>query len=194
MKISPRLLLVLFALVAVAQLFVPAKMIWDRESVLRTGEEFRFRTQPIDPTDPFRGKYISLFYPEQLVTVSTTNDWEWGEKIYVTLQTDSLGFATVENGSKEVPQINGPYIEATVSNIDYEDTTRLWVDLPFDRFYMEESKAYEAEQVYWQAGQDTLVTSYALVSVKDGQAVLKDVFINGTPIADVVRNNRLNEQ
>ncbi len=194
MKISPRLLLVLFALVAVAQLFVPGKMIWDREAVLRTGEEFRFRTQPIDPTDPFRGKYISLFYPEQLVTVSSTNDWEWGEKIYVTLQTDSLGFATVQNGSKDVPQINAPYIAATVSNIDYEDTTRLWIDLPFDRFYMEESKAYEAEQVYWQAGQDTLVTSYALVSVKDGQAVLKDVFIDDTPIADVVRNNRLREQ
>jgi hypothetical protein len=53
---------VLYALCAVIliQLFVPAYMIYNKYDILRTGEEFMFRVNPIDPYDAFRGRYVAL--------------------------------------------------------------------------------------------------------------------------------------
>jgi uncharacterized membrane-anchored protein len=55
-------ILPLFALTCLAQWFVPAQMIYDQEQVLREGKTYHFKTAPIDPSDPFRGKYITLSF------------------------------------------------------------------------------------------------------------------------------------
>ena len=60
--INKKTQIVLFVLVALAQLYVPAKMIWDQEDVLKNGSEYKFKTDPVDPNDPFRGKYITLSF------------------------------------------------------------------------------------------------------------------------------------
>ena len=57
MKTS-KLLIGCFALVAVAQLTVPAWMIVSHERTLLTGKVFKFRTAPVDPYDAFRGRYV----------------------------------------------------------------------------------------------------------------------------------------
>ena len=49
---------ILFIIVVCAQLFVPSQMIFQQEDVLKTGTAFKFKTQPVDPSDPFKGKYI----------------------------------------------------------------------------------------------------------------------------------------
>jgi uncharacterized membrane-anchored protein len=103
------LIAIVFLLMVAAQLFVPAKMISNREDVLKNGKEFKFKTAPIDPTDPFRGSYISLFFDETQFLLKDKNKWETGEKIYVYLKTDSLGYAKIDNVSKDKP----------VSNIDF---------------------------------------------------------------------------
>jgi hypothetical protein len=50
---------------------------------------------------------------------------------------------------------------------------------------MEETKAKPAEDIYrkYNRRRNTLNQSYALVAVKNGKAVLKDVYINDKPIA-----------
>ena len=58
--------------------------------------------------------------------------------------------------------------------------------MPFDRFYMEESKAPKAEKVYNAANSDQRKETYALVYIKDGTAVLNDVIIDGQSIATYV--------
>ena len=46
--------------------------------------------------------------------------------------------------------------------------------LPFNTFYMEETKAYDAEMAYVEANRDSLSNNiYALVYIKDDHAVLK---------------------
>ena len=55
---------------------------------------------------------------------------------------------------------------------------------------MEESKAYEAELTYRQSQRDTTKLTYALVSIKNGDAVLKDVLIDGISIKEIVETNR----
>jgi len=52
---------------------------------------------------------------------------------------------------------------------------------------MEESKAKPAEDAFRKAQRDSLPNNtYALVYVKDGKAVLDNVFINDVPIAKYV--------
>ena len=58
-----------FILMVLAQLYVPASMIFQKERVITQGTAYKFRTAPIDPNDPFRGKYITLSFNETGVKV-----------------------------------------------------------------------------------------------------------------------------
>ena len=186
---SKKLLLTAFILVALVQLYVPAKMIWDKENVIETGIEYKFKTAPIDPSDPFRGKYITLNYDENTAIVSDGQDWELGESIYVSLTTDNLGFAKIQSVSKTKPTDNESFIKAKVRFSSGNSSNKLTIDYPFDRYYMEESKAYDAELIYRQSQQDTNQVTYALVSIKNGDAVLKDVLIDGTSIREILKKS-----
>lgn len=182
---SQKIMLTAFVLVALVQLYVPAKMIWDKETILEAGLTYKFKTAPIDPNDPFRGKYITLSFDENTVTVSNEEDWTSGEMIYLSLTTDNSGFAKIKSTSKKKPVRSTNFIQAKVKYVLGNGTNKLTIDYPFDRYYMEESKAYDAEQVYRQSLRDTCKITYALIKVKDGDAALKDVMINGTSIREM---------
>jgi uncharacterized membrane-anchored protein len=186
---NKKILFAVFVLVALVQLYVPAKIIWDREEILKTGSEFKFKTVPIDPSDPFRGKYITLSYIENTVKVENENDWTMGEKIYVHLTTTKDGFAKVQSVSKEKPTENQDYLEAKVYYVSGNAANKLTIDYPFDRFYMEESKAHKAEIAYRQSQRDTSKMTYAVVRIKKGVAVLKDIMVDGIPIGEIVNPN-----
>ena len=59
--------LILLLLLVCLQLFVPAKMIYDHEAILNKGKVFKFKTAPVDPSDPIRGKYITLQFEAQIL-------------------------------------------------------------------------------------------------------------------------------
>ena len=187
---NKKLPLAAFILVALAQLYVPAKMILDRENILTSGIDFKFKTAPIDPNDPFRGKYISLQYENNVIEIQNEGDWLSGEDIYVILANDSNGFAKIESVSKTKPSDEVSFVKAKVSYVSDNGSQQLTVYYPFDRFYMEESKAYEAEKVYRESLPDSTQVAYALVKIKDGEAVLKDVLINDVSIKDIVNSER----
>ncbi|WP_425077363.1 GDYXXLXY domain-containing protein [Psychroserpens sp. S379A] len=174
-------LVALFIIVAIVQLTVPAQMIWQRESILKTGKAFKFKTQPVDPSDPFKGKYIYLNY-ELNSFISNEETWKRGQDIFVSITKDSLGFAKATAIAKQAPQ-HQTYVKAKV-DWSVKKNERVNFTLPFNEFYMEESKAYNAEVAHRNAQQDSLPNNtYALVYVKEGEAVLDNVFINETPIA-----------
>ena len=184
---SKTILLIVFIIVAIGQLYVPASMILERNDILKTGKEFRFRTAPIDPSDPFRGKYVWLNFNDDAVEVTDTT-WASGEKVFAVLAEDSGGMATVKSLHRERPTGIDDYLETTVQYTS-RNPTKVHLNFPFDRFYMEESKAYPAEQAYVEASMDTSITTYALINVKNGEAVLKDVHINGVSIRDIVEQS-----
>ena len=87
--------------------------------------------------------------------------------------------------SKEIPK-TGDFVKTKVDWYTARDST-LHFSLPFNEFYMEESKAYNAELAHRKAQRDSLPNNtYALVYIKDGEAVLDNVFINEIPIATFV--------
>ncbi|MCG8579007.1 MAG: GDYXXLXY domain-containing protein [Bacteroidales bacterium] len=185
-----KILISAFVLLALIQLFVPAKMIWDRENVIDKGTEYKFRTAPVDPSDPFRGKYITLNFKDDTFIVDDKADWSRGEPVYVYFATNKDGFAQIKAVTKEHLTDDVEYIRTKVRYITRDSTNTICVDYPFDRYYMEETKAYDAEHAYIQSQADTASVTYAIVRVKNGDAVLQDVLINEIPIKDLVEKKR----
>jgi uncharacterized membrane-anchored protein len=171
-------------------LAVPAKMIWDKENVLKSGKEFKFETAPVDPTDPFRGKYIALNYKENTYSSDNSSTWKEGDNIYVILKTNAEGFAVIDRVSKDKPAGDSDFVKAKIQSISGLRSNKITLAYPFDRFYMEESKAYEAEQVYNNTQRSSEEPTYALVHIKNGQAVLNDVVIGGVSIVEKVKESR----
>ena len=179
----------IFILIALIQLTIPVKSIYDQEQILTHGKEFKFQTVPVDPTDPFRGKYIALNFKENTIGVSTYEKWSKGEKVFVIVEEDKNGFAQVMYASKTVPNNHNHYLSAIVQRVTStkgESNLEIQIQYPFDRYYMEESKAKAAEDLYRKATADQKILTYALVNIKDGKATLKDVMIDGKSIKDLI--------
>lgn len=181
--------LILFIAMCIAQWVVPGKMILDSERVISEGTVYKFKTQPIDPSDPFRGKYVILNFEANRIALPDSSDWEPGEEVFITFTTDSAGYATAEAISREEPPA-GTFLRTTVNYASNYAPFVVTFRLPFDRFYLEESKASEAEKIYWQSQRDSSQVAYGLVSMGSGNAILKDVMINERSIVDLV--NELN--
>lgn len=171
-----------FALLVLLQLWTPAAMIWNREDVLKTGSAFKLRCAPVDPNDPFRGKYIILGFDENSLQQQEELKWQSGETIYVQMKNDSDGFAKINSVHKIKPVNQTDFIKAEVNYFSNDSNNEIFIEWPFIRFYMEESKAYAAEQEYVKSLADSNNITYALVKVKKGDAVLENVFINDKPI------------
>ena len=181
-----------FILLVLVQLFVPANMIIEQEAILKKGTAYKFKTAPIDPYDPFRGKYVWLSYEDNWVEIDTADGWNYFDKVYVEIENDMDGFAKIKSVSRFPLSGNtSDYIETTISLIQtYEEPAKLYVDYPFDRFYMDEFKAQPAEDLVREASIDTSVISYALVKIKNGQAVIENVYIDDVPLKEFVEQQQ----
>lgn len=184
---NKKALFVIFIIVVLAQLYVPTKMILNQESVLETGKRFKFKTRPFDPIDPLRGKYIFLRFEEDKFDITNKNEWTRHQEVFVIIENDAEGFAKIASVVKDKPDLNIDFLKA---KIDYVNKEHIRIEYPFKRFYMEESKAKEAEDLYQQNSNEKIKNAYALVYIKEGESVLKDVMIDGKSIKDVVLENR----
>lgn len=175
-----------------AQLYVPAKMIGINEEIISKGKEFKFKTQPVDPSDPFVGKYIHLSFANRRFAIKKDSALYQANRVFVSFKEDSLGFAQIAALSSQKPNKNSDYLRLTNFYISsYRDSMKVSLTYPFSRYYMEESKAYPAELAYQKSATDTNSVTYALVSILDGKAVLKDVHIDGVSVKDVVTKKYL---
>jgi uncharacterized membrane-anchored protein len=174
-----KITVMLFVLLCFIQLAVPSKMIFDKEEVLTKGHEYRFRTEPVDPYDPFRGKYVTLRFEAQNYTTDKENDWQRGETVFVELTTDSAGFAIIRALHRQEPQGDKDYVVAKITYAYGHDVS---IEYPFTRFYMEETKAPVAEQQYNNANRSFEKEAYAVVYVSNGASALKDVMIDGVSL------------
>jgi len=189
---SRSILLVVFLALCIAQLYFPAKVVFDHQTVLDEGTVWKFQCEPVDPNDPFRGKYITLRFNQSSILTSDSTNYERDESVYLILKEDSIGFAKVNEISRELP-LDKEYIKTTIissyktrSRGNEEALNRVRFNLPFNRFYMEESKALPAEQAYRDAQRSDDLTAYALVKVKKGNAVLENVYLNEMTIKEYV--------
>lgn len=189
-----KILLIAFIITVIVQWIIPLRMIWQKETVLRNGKVFNFLTEPVDPSHPFKGRYIILNYEaSNYVTThldSSINGYD--QDVYVLLNRDKDGFAKVQQLVKEKPDNTADFVKASVYYVNrYEnDSASIRINFPFTEFYMDEFKAPKAESMYRESTIDSTQKAYALVSVLDGDAVVKDVMINDKPIMQVIKELR----
>ena len=136
---------VLFGLVVLAQIAVPASLVYSRESILSQGEKVLFRTQPVDPYDAFRGRYLWLGFEEDQVPASIEDRWEYGQVGYVIVEKDSAGFAKARSVVRHKPG-KGIYVKALVQSVLHKG--KVQVQYPFAQFFISEEKAPKAESIY----------------------------------------------
>ncbi|MBK7523454.1 MAG: GDYXXLXY domain-containing protein [Saprospiraceae bacterium] len=191
--ILSKFILPLFLVMCFAQWFVTGRMVFQHEDVLKTGTAFSFKTAPIDPNDPFRGKYVYLNYDFTELVADSIQLWHQGDKVFVTIKKNNEGFAIPDKIHKEAPVSETNYVQATINYVSNDGSKKMGILYPFDRFYVEEFVAPMAEKVYVESQIDSTNTSFALVKIKKGQAVIEDVFINDTSIIQIVKE-RMNKE
>ncbi|WP_394759809.1 GDYXXLXY domain-containing protein [Flavobacterium sp.] len=188
---NKKTILIIFLLVVIVQLFVPFQMIWKQEDTLNTGKIVKFQCEPIDPNDPFRGKYITLSFKEREITVQNSKDWNSNETIFAKIITSKEGFAKIKSISKTEPTDDSTYIKLKIDYVsNYNNENKIFLNLPFNRFYMNENKAENAEQVYAETIIDTTKIAYAEIAVKKGNTVIKDVLVDGVSVKNLAKSNK----
>lgn len=185
------LLLTGLIVLMIIQWLVPLNMIRVRDNILKKGQLFRFETQPIDPFMPFTGKYVRLNFKISEYRTISNDSLKAGEEIFVLLQNDAAGFAKVTGISQTQPSLNANFIKATCSyTYKTGDTLFAAIDFPFTKFYMDEYKAPAAETEYRRANLDSSKKAFALISLLNGEAVIKDVIIDNRSLKDWVKQRQ----
>ncbi len=174
--------LVLFAALVCAQLALPTSMILGRETVLTKGQEYKIRTRPIDPNDAFRGRFVQLGYDAVTIPLPGNVPLADGQKAYALMDMDSEGFAVV-NSISFTPPDGTAYLKVQVRPGGAGTAQILW---PFDRYYMEETAAPEAERLYRQQARNA--TAYITVRIWNGTGVITGLYLEGQPIEQKIQN------
>ena len=172
-------------LLAGVQVAVAVSMIYRYETILKKGTPYRFKTAPVDPYDAFRGRYVHLSI-DHSVPAPAANAFFPGQDVFVTISTDSDGFAKFSNISAD-PPVSGDYLKTTVDYRAQRDQ-KVWIDIPFTRYYMNESLAPAAERVYAEHSRRGKQDAWVVVRIRNGRAAIDELYVAGRPISDYVRS------
>ncbi|MFT4901857.1 MAG: putative membrane-anchored protein [Lentimonas sp.] len=193
----------LLGLLVLLQFGVPLRMIQQRENVLQAGTLFLFKTQPIDPVDPFQGRYVRLRMEQDFTAIPEyqATQVEYNSPGYTSIDIDRDGFAYFSDWA-EVAPVTGDFLISRARGKRYDFTTSddasarkriykgLQIEIPFTRFYMDEAKAPRAERLAGEANRAGESDCWVAVRVLDGQAIIEDVFIAGESLRDLARASK----
>lgn len=168
-----------FALLVVAQLAVPTAMIDKRQTTLEEGVAYKFSIGPVDPYDPFLGRYLILNLEAALFEQWQGGFLKKGQKIYAVLAKDEQGFATISSLSKDRPG-QSDYLRAHVT---WQSGPQVRLQLPFSRYYLEEHAAQSAWRVR-RNGRREPVPAHIVVKIRNGFGVLEELYFNDQPLLE----------
>ncbi|MDX2109804.1 MAG: GDYXXLXY domain-containing protein [Verrucomicrobiota bacterium] len=190
-----RILWLLFAVAAIAQVAIPLALIYRFEHILAKGEPVHFRMTPRDPYDPFRGRYMRLnFSIGTNHPIAEATSLVRHQTAYAILDIDPDGFATVKELTPYKPW-KGRFLKVKVTWA--QGSTAAFV-VPFDRYYMNETRAPEAERQLAERLRNTASTTntdpalskdYAIVRLLDGRGVVEDLVLDGKPIREWLKES-----
>ena len=183
---------IILGILIAAQFAIPISMIKNWENILRNGELFRLKTRPIDPADPFQGRYVWLGFENNYIPYSKEEhpDIAYKAPIYATIEHGEDGFAHFTEWHREKPT-KGHFLKTRARGHRYDQNLAtkesiykgLRLDIPFDRYYMDEAKAPRAERLTREATRST--NCWVNVRILNGKAVIEDVFAEGESLRDL---------
>jgi len=160
---------------------------------------YTFETEIRDPYDPMRGRYVQLNFKQNRVQLpdKNTNLLDWGRSCYAVLEANPDGTARIADLVTDVKQLPAgkDFLKVRYNYFaqDFDRKTKEQqktgahiIVLPFDRFYLNERLAPEAEKEV----QESTRRGKAFVRVKiyrNGNFALDDLIVNGQPILERLR-------
>ena len=106
----------------------------------------------------------------------------WGQPVYALLAEGAGGFTEVSGISLTRPE-EGLAIEAKVAGTL---PGKIMLSFPFDRYYMDEYNAPEAERAYLRSD-TTEKPAYITVRVRGTKSVLEELYIADMPVREYLR-------
>ena len=177
---------IIFGFAALAQWFVPLSQIRSHEQTLTKGTLYKIKCAP-DPYDPLRGRYLAVRPEQQQVDVPADTKLENRQQVFATLTTGPDGLATITHLSL-TPPASGDFVRLK-TKYKYEYGKKIGIEWPFDRFYINEKLAPEADKWFAEnirsgdAGEGII----AEVRVLNGRAVLADLSLHGKPFREILK-------
>lgn len=174
--------LIIFGLAALAQWAAPLSQIWTHEQTLVKGTLIKLKCSAPDPYDPLRGRYLAVRPDQREASVSAGMKLKRGMHVYASLTIGADGLATLSDVSL-TPPASGDYIRLIAGYTSSDKTSIEW---PFDRFYINEKLAPEADE--WFAENIRSAKGViAEVRVLDGRAVLADLSFDGKSFREILK-------
>ncbi len=182
---KPRARWMLFAAACLAQWGIAGREIVRWERTRRQGTLFRFQAAPADPVDAFRGRYVAVRLREN--SVPFDKPLPGGTRVYVEPETGEDGYAHFVRVHRRPPAD----VSTCQARVRYFSDNRLYLHLPFTRYYMNERLAPKAElALFAQRLRKGGPEMWATVRVGHGCAAIEGVFVNGNPIEEIARANK----
>jgi uncharacterized membrane-anchored protein len=174
--------ILIFGVVALAQLAVPATMVLQREKTLKEGRIWKFRTAPVDPVDVLRGRYIALRFTAEEFPAPAK--FEAGNKpVYAVLRQGTDGFAEIDHLTTEPAGTDDTVPVGSVWWWQGKQQVRF----PFNKFWVAEANAAAAERAYVENNRRDNQNAYVTVRVRRGDAALDQLYIDNQPLSEYVR-------
>jgi len=158
-----------------------------------------FETQIYDPYDPMRGRYVLLNFNQNRVRLPgrETKLLDGGRRCYAVLEKNPDGTARIADLVTDVKKLPAgkDFLKVKYSHYsqDFNTETREFektgfhvIKLPFDRFYLNERLAPEAEKeviAYTRPG----IVFVQVKIYRNGNCALDDLIVDGKPILERLR-------
>lgn len=193
---KPNTLRLVFFLAAFAgALYFPVREVLAFERPKVEPVEMRFKLRAYDPYDPMRGRYLQLRVQSD-VAMPAAEVKRVKREYRNARQEFAAVLETKENGFAEAvslhPRCDVPegktFVKIDRIAFRTADSPRCTVFMPFDRYYINEQLAKEAEGLLQNVTRDKKHSAVLVVNIyADGRYAVKDLLVDGRPIMTYLR-------
>ena len=196
MLTKPNILrLVSYIVFFAAALYFPGRTVYNFERPAVPPVEMRFKLRAYDPYDPLRGRYLQLnvVCPAEIKLSKGEYFAHLDPKYVAVLKPGPDGFAVATGlfpvgktpaGALFVKGVkfSGAWDNGTSGRIVRQ------VEMPFDRFYLNEPLAKPAEKLLREVTRDPKRSAVLVVDIhRDGNWAVKELLVDGKPLREVLR-------
>lgn len=180
---KPLIASIIFGVAALAQWAGPLSRIYTYEQTLTQGTLIKLKCTAPDPYDPLRGRFLAIRPEQQQIPIPETLRLQEGTTFYASFSTGDDGLTTLSGVSLSPPE-NGESIRLRTRYYAYGNNVN--IDWPFERFYINEKLAPEADA--WLAENIRSAEGViAEVRVLNGTAVLADLSLDGKSFREILK-------
>ena len=155
-----------------------------QENHLVNGRVIQLETEPVDPRDLLRGDYLVLNYKISsvrfdLFSPALKTELTPGTRVFVALAPSSNQFFEIKRASTNeiIPAANEIVLRSLVSDTWWHGSGIVHLNYGIERFYVAEGTGHPTGKLTVQA-----------VVTPSGDAMIKEVFVNGKPYAGALKS------